>query len=69
MTLAARVEGRTIHITVDVWLAPPEGQDVGEVDPALEIGKGLIREALMLLKAAADAEGFSIDIKAKQVVF
>ena len=69
MTLAAMVEGRTIHITVDVWLSPHEGQDVGEVEPALEIGKGLIREAFMLLKAAGEAEGFTIDIKAKQVVF
>ena len=68
MTLAAKVEGRTIHITVDVWLAPPEGQTVGETDAAMQIGNGLIREAFALLKAAGEAEGFEIEIKAKQVI-
>lgn len=68
MTLAERVAGRTIHVTVDIWLAPPEGQALGPTDAAVEIGRGLIREAFCLLKAAGEAEGFSVDIKAGQVI-
>lgn len=68
MSLAERVEGRTIHITVDVWLRPPKGQPVGETDAAIEVGRGLIREAFGLLKAAGEAEGFVVELDARQVV-
>lgn len=68
MSLSELVEGRTIHITVDVWLRPPKGMAVGETDAAIGVGRGLIREAFMLLKAAGETEGFTVEIEARQVV-
>lgn len=71
--LASQTLGRVIRISFDVTLTPPGHPvplaDMGDTDRAMEIGHGLIREAAMLVKAAAEAEGFGIDITAKRIVF
>lgn len=66
---ADHVEGRVIHMTFDVTLTPQDTAHCGHSDMAYEIGKGLIREAMLMLKNAGEAEGFEVDIKARQVVY
>jgi len=70
-SLAEKVEGRTIHITIDVWMVPPAvaSQYLGNSDIAFEIGSGLIHEALLMLKNTGEAEGFTVEIKTRQVVY
>ena len=63
------VEGRVIHMAFHVTLTPQNTQHLGETDMALEYGHGLIREVFMMLKAAAEAEGFQVDINATNVVY
>ena len=61
--LADLALGRTISGNVYFKLVPPEIDDVGETDAALAIGKGLINEAMLLLKNAAEKEGFEVDVE------
>ena len=69
MNLAAKAQGRIIHQSFDITMIPPQDGNLGETDMALEIGKGLIREAIQLLRAAAEAEGFKVEIEFGQVVY
>jgi hypothetical protein len=71
MSLADRVEGRVIHLSFDITLIPPGHPvaNLGDTDAAMEIGRGLVREAMMLLKAAGEAEGFEVQIEASNVVY
>jgi len=41
----------------------------GSTDASFELGKGLAREAMLLLKNAGEAEGFVVEIEATQVVY
>lgn len=60
-------------MSFDVTLIPPghpvAWADLGETDAAMEIGKGLIREAMLMLKTAGEKEGFTVDIEARQVIY
>lgn len=69
LKIVPAADGRTVHATLDIWLTHPDPAVVGDVDVGMEIGKGLVREAVMLLKSAAEKEGFSVDAKFKQVVY
>ena len=69
MTLAAKAQGRIIHQSFDITMIPPQDGELGETDMAFEIGKGLIREAIQLLRAAAEKEGFKVEIEFGQVVY
>lgn len=60
--------GRIIHAHIDVTLTPPPAE-LGETDAAMDIGNGIVREALLLLQTIAEAEGFTVAINIKQVVF
>lgn len=53
----------------DVTLIPKKTEHLGETDMALEYGHGLIREVFTMLKAAAEAEGFEVQIEATNVVY
>lgn len=66
---ADRAEGRIIHLSFDVTLIPPDTGNPGETDAAMDIGRGLAHESMRLLKAAGEAEGFAVDIEARQVVY
>lgn len=61
--LADLVHGRTVSCNIYVKLVPPKVDKVGETNAALAIGKGLINEAMLLLKSAAELEGFEVDIE------
>lgn len=71
--LADKVDGRIIHISLDVTLIPPghpiKFELLGDTDRAMEIGQGLVDEAMTLMKAAGEAEGFTVQIEARRVVY
>jgi len=62
-------EGRTIHATIDVWLTHQNPEVVGDTDIGMEIGKGLVRESMLILKTSAEREGYTVDARAKEVVY
>ena len=69
MNLAAQAPRRIISLGFHVRLTPPPGGEMGDTDVAMLIGRGLIKEALLLLKNAGEAEGFAVDVDAIQVVY
>lgn len=52
-----------------VKLIPPQDGALGETEPAMEIGRGLIREAMLMLKNTGEAEGFAVEVEAQQTVY
>lgn len=60
--LAREVEGRSIRLALRVVMTPPDNGPVGHTDMAMEIGQGLMKEAMLLLRTAGEAEGFTVDI-------
>lgn len=52
-----------------VRLTPPQDGRLGNTDVAREVGKGLVHEALLLIRNAGKAEGFDVDIELTQVVY
>ena len=66
---ASLAEGRTISMTVYVRLTPPETSVYGDTDAATEIGRGLIRESMRLLKTAAEAEGFDVFMEVQSRIY
>lgn len=69
VNLAATAPRRIISIGFHVRLTPPQGGELGDTDVAALIGRGLIKEAMLLLKNAGEAEGFVVDVEAIQVVY
>lgn len=69
MGAAGTVEGRVISMYFYVRLIPPQTKIIGETDIAVEIGRGLIHEAMLMLKNAGEAEGFVVEVEAKQTVY
>ena len=67
--LARQSCGRLIHATADIRIEPPAVKQVGETDMAMEIGRGLVNEALRMLKTACESEGFAVDISIRLVVY
>jgi len=71
--LSAKVCGRTISSTIRIRLIPPtipgDSQTLGHTDAACEIGVGLIREMARLLVAAAEQEGFQVELDYMQTVY
>ena len=71
--LADEVDGRVIHISLDITLIPPghpiKFELLGDTDRAMDIGQGLVREAVALMKTAGEAEGFTVQVEAREVVF
>ena len=51
-----------------VRLTPPPA-DIGETDAAMEIGRGLIREVMLMLKNTGEAAGFVVEVEAQQVAY
>jgi hypothetical protein len=64
---AAKAGGRVISLIFWIKLTPPQGGELGDTDAAAAIGRGLIREAMLLIKNAGEAEGFVVDIEVRQV--
>lgn len=65
--LASSAEGRVISMSFRVKLIPPQDGALGETEPAMEIGRGLIRE--VMLKNTGEAEGFAVEVEAQQTVY
>ena len=66
---ADKAEGRVISMSFYVRLTPPQTGPLGETDMAIEIGRGLIHEAMLMLKNTGEAEGFVVEVEAKQMVY
>lgn len=66
--LADKAEGRIISLSFYVKLTPPDAP-LGETEMAMEIGRGLVREAMLLLKNAGEREGFVVDITVSSIVY
>lgn len=66
---ADHVEGRIIRMSFDVTLTPQDTTHCGHSDMAYEIGKGLIREAILLIRDAGEKEGFKVQIDYGQMVY
>lgn len=56
-------------MSIYVKLTPPAVAELGHTDEAAKIGRGLVREAADLLKRAAEAEGFVVDIECNMAVY
>ena len=56
-------------MNIYVRLTPPQGGEIGDTEAAAEIGRGLIREAMLLLKNAGEAEGFAVEMDVRQVIY
>lgn len=69
MSLASKAEGRVISMNFYARLTPPQDGEIGETDAAMAIGRGLIRESMLLLKAAAEKEGFEVFMDATPRVY
>jgi hypothetical protein len=61
--------GRIISMSIHVKLTPPATGPIGHTDEAALIGRGLIEESIYVLKRAAEAEGFTVEININQVVY
>lgn len=70
MSLADTTQGRVISQTIRIVLTPPRIDPYGEdTDTAVDIGLGLMREAMWVLKTAAEREGFHVEIEFRQLVY
>lgn len=69
VNLATKAEGRVISMNFYVRLTPPQYGEIGETDAATAIGRGLIRELMLVLKAAAEKEGFEVFMDATPRVY
>jgi hypothetical protein len=69
MNLAEAAEGRIISQQISVRMTPPQDGRLGHTDAACEIGRGLIKEAVELIRAAGEKEGFIVEIEATQVIY
>ena len=75
---ATQVEGRTISLGLQITLTPPKTDKLGETEAAIVVGRdllyqatgrGIIHEAMLLLKSAAEAEGFTVVVSQTNRVF
>lgn len=64
-----KAEGRVISMGFHVRLTPPQTGKLGDTGAATAIGRGLIREAMLMLKNTGEAEGFVVEVEAQQVVY
>ena len=69
VSLADQAEGRTISMSIYVRLTPPQTGECGYTEPAVAIGRGLIRESMLLLKTAAEKEGFEVFMETTSRVY
>ncbi|HEY6020106.1 MAG TPA: hypothetical protein VIY48_09450 [Candidatus Paceibacterota bacterium] len=69
MKPADTVEGRFIHMAFDVTLFPEQTEHLGDTDAAMDYGRQLIREAMLLIQMVAQAEGFRAEIEASNTVY
>lgn len=68
MKPADHVEGRFIHMAFDVTLYPEKTDHLGDTDAAMDYGRQLIKEAMLLIQMVAEAEGFRAEIEASNTV-
>lgn len=67
--LADKAEGRTISLTFEMHLVPPPGQKLGECEAAGEAGDLLMARVAWLLRGVCEAEGFTVRLRGRQVVY
>lgn len=69
MKPADTVEGRFIHMAFDVTLYPEKTEYLGDTDAAMDYGRQLIKEAMLLIQMVAEADGFRAEIEASNTVY
>lgn len=66
ITLSEQVKGRVISSTITIRLVPPNDaitmSELGSTDFAMQLGSGIISEAINLLRMAAEKEGFRVEV-------
>lgn len=62
------LDGRILHLHLDVTVRPPPGAELGETDAAMEIGQRLSIEAGLLAKRMA-GEGSTVEVERQIVVY
>lgn len=67
---ADEVEGRIIHISMDITLTPRDyAGEVGETDKAWELGLSIVDDIMALLHIVGTNEGFKIDVERRNLVY
>lgn len=56
------LDGRILHLQLDVTVRPPPGAELGECDAAMELGKRLSLEAGLLAQRMA-GEGCTVEVE------
>lgn len=67
---AAEVEGRIIHISLDITLTPKGfSGEPGGTDKAWAAGLEIVDDIMRLLQIVGVNEGFKVDVERKNVVY
>ena len=67
---ADEVEGRIIHISMDITMTPRDyAGEVGETDKAWELGLSIVDDIMALLHIVGTNEGFKIDVERRNLVY
>ena len=67
---ADEVEGRIIHISMDITLTPRDyAGEVGETDKAWELGLSIVDDIMALLHIVGTNEGFKVDVERRNLVY
>lgn len=61
-------QGRVISLAFNLRLTPPQDEGLGTTDAAIEIGRRIVQETMLILRHKGEAAGFIVDVEARQVV-
>lgn len=62
------LDGRILHLKIDVTVRPPAGAEVGHTDAAMEMGKRLSTEAGLLAQRMG-GEGCTVEVVRQITVY
>lgn len=62
------LDGRILHLQLDVTVRPPLGAEPGETDAAMEVGQRLSIETGLLARRMA-GEGCTVEVERQIVVY
>lgn len=68
MTSHTTLDGRILHLQLDVTVRPPPAAELGETDAAMEMGKRLSLEAGLLAQRMA-GEGCTVEVVRQITVY
>ena len=68
MVTVPALDGRILHLQLDVTVRPPPGSELGDTDAAMETGQRLAIEAGLLARRMA-GEGCTVEVKRQITVY